>query len=71
MDMQWHLLSQFFVSTDSINSVMCVFEEVVSSELQLAQVLVSGKVSSETINSLNPEVQWYNQAEVIKLGAPI
>ncbi len=50
--MQWHLLNQLYVNLDYQNSVISVFEEVVSSELQLVQVLVSGMVCLETMNSV-------------------
>jgi len=49
--MKWHLLNQHCVSTDYTNYRISVLEEVVSSEQQLAQVLVSGKVSLGTMMS--------------------
>jgi len=48
--MFWHLLNQFYVNISLTDSVVSVLEEVVSSELQLVQVLVSGQVSSMTMN---------------------
>ncbi len=49
--MQWLLLNQHFVSLDSENFRISVLEEVVSSELQLVRLLVSGMVSQKTMNS--------------------
>ncbi len=49
--MQWLLLNQLFVNLDCINSKMSVLEEVVSSEVQLVRLLVSGTVSSKTMTS--------------------
>ncbi len=51
--MQWQLLNQFYVSTDYRNSEICVLEEVISSALQLVALLVSGTVSSRTMNSVS------------------
>ncbi len=50
--MKWHLLNQLYVNLDSENSKISVLEEVVSSDLQLVRVLVSGMVSSKTMNSV-------------------
>ncbi len=51
--MKWHLLNQHYVSLDYKNSGMCVLEEVVSSEVQLVVLLVSGTVSSKTMSLEN------------------
>ncbi len=50
--MQWHLLNQHFVSLESIRCEISVLEEVLSSELQLVQLLVSGMVSHRTMSSV-------------------
>jgi len=49
--MIWLLLKQHFVHTQSESYRMSVLEEVLSSELQLVQVLASGLVSLETMTS--------------------
>ncbi len=53
--MYWHLLNQHCVSLDYISSRISVLEEVLSSEAQLVQVLVSGHISTKTMRSVNPE----------------
>ncbi len=58
--MQWHLLNQLCVNLDFVNSKISVFEEVVSSELQLVQLLVSGMASHQTM-SLEHRLVDYNQ----------
>ncbi len=50
--MNWHLLNQHYVSLDFKNYEISVLEEVISSELQLVLLLVSGTVSFETMTSL-------------------
>ncbi len=50
--MTWLLLNQYYASMESKSLKISVLEEVVSSELQLVQVLVSGVISSETMTSL-------------------
>ncbi len=59
--MQWHLLNQHYVNLHPINSVISVLEEVVSSEAQLVQVLVSGVISSETMKLVDQV--GFNQIE--------
>ncbi len=49
--MKWHLLNQLYVNSVLEDSNICVLEEVVSSELQLVQLLVSGTVSQKTMIS--------------------
>ncbi len=63
--MQWHLLNQHYVNLDIINSEISVLEEVVSSEAQLVSVLVSGRISSETMNLVYPVRVVFNQREHI------
>ncbi len=46
--MKWLLLNQHFVSMSLTNCVDCVLEEALSSDLQLAQVLVSDMDYSKT-----------------------
>jgi len=58
--MKWHLLNQHCVSMDYTNFAISVLEEVVSSEQQLVQVLVSGKVSLGTMISHGPGQPWNN-----------
>ncbi len=53
--MIWLLLNQHYVNLDYTNSRISVLEEVVSSDLQLVQVLVSGMVSSKTMNLVGQE----------------
>jgi len=50
--MKWLLLNQLYASIFPTSSEISVLEEVISSELQLVQVLVSGQVSSRTMSSL-------------------
>lgn len=50
--MKWRLLNQHYVSLDPINLGISVLEEVVSSEVQLVSVLVSGHISSGSMNSV-------------------
>jgi len=59
--MQWRLLNQFFVNLESKNLEASILEEVLSSELQLVQLLVSGLVSPQTGMLLSPGTQWNNQ----------
>ncbi len=59
--MDWHLLNQHCVNLDSENFEISVLEEVVSSEQQLVQVLVSGVISSKTMTSLLHSQEWCNQ----------
>ncbi len=47
--MQWQLLNQLYVNLDYRNLGVSVLEEVVSSEAQLVQLLVSGMVSQKTM----------------------
>ncbi len=67
--MQWHLLNQLYVHLGYEDYHVSLLEEVVSSEQQLAQVLVSGTVSTRTIfsrlcqshpveTSANPNLEW-------------
>ncbi len=51
--MIWLLLNQLYVNLDYQGYKISVLEEVVSSEVQLVQVLVSGRISSKTMNSVN------------------
>ncbi len=62
--MQWLLLNQLFVSLDYKNFGISVFEEVVSSDQQLVQVLVSGSVSHKTMSSVSPEEDPFNQIDL-------
>ncbi len=59
--MLWHLLNQLYVNLDLDNSSVCVLEEVVSSEVQLAQLLVSGTISHKTMISHIHGHLCYNQ----------
>ncbi len=61
--MKWHLLNQHFVNLDIANSGISVLEEVVSSEVQLVSVLVSGRISSETMSLVYPVRVVFNQKE--------
>ncbi len=58
--MDWLLLNQHCVSSDSENYKTSVLEEVVSSEALLVQVLVSGTVSPETSILLGHGLEWNN-----------
>jgi len=49
--MSWRLLNQHYVNLDYENCQVSVLEEVVSSEVQLVALLVSGTVSRKTMNS--------------------
>ncbi len=64
--MLWHLLNQYYVNSDFKNSVMSVLEEVVSSEQQLVQVLVSGPVSSETLILHGHGPECYNRKGLLE-----
>ncbi len=59
-DMDWHLLNQHYVSLDSESYRISVLEEVLSSDLQLVQVLVSGMVSLKTMISHGHRVVYSN-----------
>ncbi len=59
--LEWLLLNQHLDSLERTNSRVSVLEELVSSEQQLVQVLVSGKVSSQTSKSLGHGRPWNNQ----------
>ncbi len=48
--MQWHLLNQHYVSLEFPNLNVSMLEEVVSSEQQLVQLLVSATVSHRTMS---------------------
>ncbi len=50
--MQWHLLNQHYVSLGFENFGISVLEEVLSSDLTLVLLLVSGTVSQKTMNSV-------------------
>ncbi len=52
--MQWHLLNQHYVNLDYPSYAVSILEELVSSEQQLVQLLVSGMVSRQTMNSVRP-----------------
>ncbi len=58
--MIWLLLNQLFVNLDYQGYKISVLEEVVSSEVQLVQVLVSGRISQETMNSVNHHLDISN-----------
>ncbi len=58
--MQWLLLNQFLLPMAYRSFRSSVLEEVVSSEQQLVQVLVSGRVSSQTMNLLGLGQTWNN-----------
>jgi len=59
--MDWLLLNQYYAPMDFENSKISVLEEVVSSAQQLVQVLVSGTVSSKTMNSVSHSALFCNQ----------
>ncbi len=61
--MKWFLLKQHCVNLDPIDSEISVLEEVVSSEVQLVSVLVSGRISLGTMNSVCQVEESYNQIE--------
>ncbi len=63
--MQWLLLNQLFVNSECINFVTSVLEEVVSSEAQLVQLLVSGTVSLKTMSFLSHGTVVSSQIEAI------
>jgi len=58
--MEWHLLNQYCEISEFNNSAVWVLEEVISSELQLAQVLASGVISLKTMTSHFPGLKWNN-----------
>ncbi len=58
--MQWLLLNQLFVNLDYQGYEISVLEAVVSSEVQLVQVLVSGRISQETMNSVGQSQACFN-----------
>ncbi len=47
--MEWRLLNQHCVTLESEDYNVVVLEELISSDLQLAQLLVSGMVSMKTM----------------------
>jgi len=59
--MNWLLLNQFYAILGPLNFNVFVLEEVLSSELQLVQVLVSGPISFKTMISRPLSQTWYNQ----------
>ncbi len=59
----WLLLNQLYVTLDYKDSVLCVLEEVVSSEVQLVQVLASGRISSKTMSLVLPFEVGFNLIE--------
>ncbi len=59
----WLLLNQLYVTLDYKDSVLCVLEEVVSSEVQLVQVLASGRISSKTMSLVLPFEVGFNLTE--------
>jgi len=59
--MNWLLLNQLCVNSESKNYKMCVLEEVLSSEVQLVLLLVSGTVSQVTMISHGHGLLWNNQ----------
>ncbi len=61
--MKWHLLNQLCVNLESENSEISVLEEVLSSEVQLVLLLVSGRISSKTMMSLSHGIPCSNQIE--------
>ncbi len=65
MAMKWHLLNQHYVSLEFPSLEISVLEEVVSSEQQLVQLLVSGTVSRQTMNSVRP-LEDYNLIDRIE-----
>ncbi len=64
--MIWLLLNQLFVNLDYQGYKISVLEEVVSSEVQLVQVLVSGRISQETMNSVGRGLVCFNLIEINK-----
>jgi len=65
--MKWHLLNQHYVNMDFRNFEISVLEEVVSSEQQLVQLLVSGTVSPRTMTLASHGVQRYSLVDQEKL----
>jgi len=59
--MKWLLLNQHYVNLEFLNCRMSVLEEVVSSEQQLVQLLVSGLVSHQTMILHGPGLVCCNQ----------
>ncbi len=51
--MEWQLLNQHCVTLESEDYNVVVLEELISSDLQLAQLLVSGMVSMKTMQCLS------------------
>ncbi len=62
-NLRWLLLNQLSVNLELEDCKTSVLEEVVSSEAQLVQVLVSGHISLETMNSVYPEGVLSNLVE--------
>ncbi len=65
--MQWHLLNQLYVNLDSENSKISVLEEVVSSDLELVRLLVSGTVSHRTMSLVGQDVVGFSPIGAIGL----
>ncbi len=62
--MKWHLLNQLYVSLGPLSLEDCVLEELVSSDLQLVQVLASVMDYLRTTNSVYQES--YNQVDLVR-----
>ncbi len=60
--MKWRLLSQHYVSSGYLNYDDMVLEEAVSSELQLVQVLVSGRMSLTSMKLLGHGQEWFSHS---------
>ncbi len=63
MDRLWHLLNQYYANLECRDCKISVLEELVSSELQLVQLLVSGMVSQKTMNLVSLGHHHFNQKE--------
>ncbi len=59
--MQWHLLNQLYVNIRLPKYEISILEDLVSSELQLVSLLMSGSVSRQTMISTSLGFQVSNQ----------
>ncbi len=62
--MKWHLLNQLYVNLGPTNLEACVLEEVVSSDLQLVQLLASVMALVRTMTSQDHGHLCYNQIDL-------
>ncbi len=60
MDRNWHLLNQYYVSLYLTDCEISVLEEVISSELQLVVLLVSGTISQKTMSLVSLDEACFN-----------